>query len=216
MLGMGNFKGGCLVIGVREEDSGILDYIGIEDLVDKKEVVDGIKKFIPQKLLTGSFDILNLVFVDSEYERLKGKKFQVILIYDKPENIPYVSKAESGNSIKVDTIYARRGTGTVSANYEELQDIINRRIETRYSSSRELNLKNHLEQLKTLYEEIPKTISCSPFFSNLGLAIPQALFGEVKPNPEYPKENFNKFILKMIKEKKNIIAKELGLGEIES
>lgn len=213
ILAMGNRESGCLIMGMKEEKDGTLKPVGLEKLIDKADITKGIQAYIPKKL-KDDVEILDFSFEDAEYKKLIGKKFQIIFVVQKSEYLPYVSMIGNGEDIKADTIYFRRGTESTQANYEELQEIINKRIETKYSSSRELSLKNHLEQLKTLYAEIPKTISFSPFFSNLALAIPQVLLGEVKLNPEYPKESYSEFIIKMVKEKKNIITKELALEEI--
>jgi len=211
ILAISNLENGCVILGVKEEKDGVLKPVGLENLIDKADITKKIKKYLPIKLFE-NIEISNLSYEDSDYKKLIGKKFQIIFIPYKPEHIPYVSKAD-GEGIEIDTIYIRRKTESARANYEELQDIINRRIETKYSSSREMNLKVHLEQLKKLYEEIPQTISYSPFLSNLGLVIPRALLGEVKPNPEYPKESYNEFILKMLDKKKKLIAEELGVGD---
>jgi hypothetical protein len=50
----------------------------------------------------------------------------------------------------------RNKTETVEANYEQLQGIINRRIQTQYSSAAELTLEEHLAQLKLLYSNIER------------------------------------------------------------
>lgn len=209
ILAISNLENGCIVLGVKEEKDGVLKPVGLEKIIDKADIIKKIKKYLPSNLLE-NIELLNFSYEDSEYKKLIGKKFQIIFISYMPEYLPYISKA-GGEGIEIDTIYIRRKTESVRANYEELQDIINRRIETGYSSSREMNLKVHLEQLKTLYKEIPKTISYSPFFSNLGLAIPQVLRVEEKPNPEYPKESYNKFILRILDKKKKLISKELGI-----
>ncbi len=215
ILAMANYEGGCLVIGIKQKEDNSLTPKGLEKLTDKADITKGIKKYLPSKTLE-SIEILDFSYEDSEYKKLAGKKFQIIFIFYKPEYLPHVSRA-GGKGIKEDTIYIRRDTEAAPVNYDELQDIINRRVETKYSSSRELNLKKHLEQLKTLYEEIPETISYPPFFANLMTrVIPKELLGEEKANPEYPKESYNEFILKMIREKKSIITKELGFRNIES
>jgi len=131
----------------------------------------------------------------SEYPKLVSKKFQVLLVEDSPQYIPFVASGD-GDGIRKNAIYTRHGTSTEEAKYEELQEIINRRIETGYSSREELGLDKHLGELKALYRSIPRYsglafgIDVSPFFAK---------------NPKYPEEDFEDFVSRMVVEKKKII-----------
>lgn len=149
LLGIANLGGGCIVVGVAERDDKTLESKGIIELTDKKDIVDGIKKFLPHAL-SEDIEILDFAYSASEYEVLKGKNFQVILVAGDPKHIPFVSMSE-GDGIRKNAIYVRHGTSSEEANYEELQNIINRRIETSYSSQSEIDLRTHIEELKTLY-----------------------------------------------------------------
>ena len=101
---------------------------------------------MPNVLLT-DVDIQNFSYEASEYPKLIGKKFQVILIPSEPIHLPYVAMSE-GDGIRNNAIYIRRGTNTEEANYDELQRVINRRLETAYFSQSELDARAHIEQLK--------------------------------------------------------------------
>lgn len=210
ILAISNRESGCLSIGIREEDDGSLSPIGLKKLTDKANILKGIQKYVPEKLIN-NIEILDFKFEDSEYKKLIGKKFQIIFVTQKPEDIPYISTSGKGKDIKANTIYFRHGTESRPANYEELQKIINKRVETKYSSSREMNLKVHLEQLKQLYEEIPKSIvsSSSPF--TVGKLAEKIMRITYEPNPNYPSESYEDFILKMLERKKKLIAGELGV-----
>ncbi len=190
ILGFANSGGGCLFSGVEELDDGSFDPVGLDSLVDKADVHRGIEKFIPTQL---EYEILDFAYEASEYPKIVGKKFQILLVEDSPQYIPFVA-LEHGDGIRKNAIYVRHGTCTEEANYEELQEVINRRIETGYSSREELGLDRHLGELKALYRHIP------PYSSLLAFVSP--LFAK---NPKYPKEDFEDFVNRMITEKKGVI-----------
>lgn len=96
---------------------------------------------------------MDFSYEESEYPKLKGKSFQVLFVEDDPTHLPFAA-VKDGPHVRGNAIYTRRGVATEEANYEELQRIINRRLETGYSSRRELDLKTHLEQLRVLYEQL--------------------------------------------------------------
>jgi len=156
--------------------------VGIDKLIDKADIQKGIQKFIPVQL---KYESLDFSFEDSEYPKIIGKKFQFVLVEDTPAYIPFV--ANDGKDIRKNAIYIRRGTATEEANYEELQEIFNRRLETGYSSQREFNLEKHLGELECLYRHIPRFD-----FDTL-------------PSLASMMDPFNVFVKQEIKEKKEII-----------
>ena len=116
-----------------------------------------------------------------------------------PEYIPFIARCNS-DGIRENVIYVRRGTSTEEANYEELQEIINRRLETGYSSSEELDLSKHLAELHALYNQIPRYVGIAEIMEDsLG-----SFTGQV--NHSYPKEDFDVFVARMIRDKKEIIS----------
>ncbi len=70
-----------------------------------------------------------------------------------PKHIPFLTK-KAADGIKDNIVYIRRGTNTDEATHEELQKIINKRIETGYSTRHVLELNDHLDQLETLYSSM--------------------------------------------------------------
>ena len=87
----------------------------------------GLEDYLSQDL---EYDILDVFSSEAtNYRLVQDKNFQVLLVEDKPEYLPFVSKCES-NGIEKDTVYIRRGTDLVSATFEEIQDIVNRRVDT--------------------------------------------------------------------------------------
>jgi len=216
ILGIANSKGGCVIVGVAQTEDNVLEPKGLSKLTDKAEITGGIKRYIPDALFP-SIDVLDFSYSTSEYETLVGKKFQVILVDDDPKHLPFISTAES-DDISNNAIYVRRGTSTEVANYQELQILLNRRLETGYSSSREIDLETHLEQLKILYRHIDEfhfSGATDLLDTNLGTMIRRLMGYTTKtPNPNYPKEGFDAFIARMVEKKKARIAIDLNVANI--
>jgi hypothetical protein len=118
-----------------------------------------------------------------------------------PKYVPFVSISD-GDGIRKSAIYVRRQGETAEANYEELQEVINRRIETQYSSKREQLLEKTLSELKILYDSIPRYID--------GDELEFEQNAPIVNNPRYPKESFEKFIRKMVQRKKTQIVQILS------
>lgn len=136
-----------------------------------------------------------------QYPAIIGKKFQVMFVEFSSEHIPYVSRRE-GDGIKSPAIYVRRGGQTSEASHEELQRIINQRIETKYSTSNEITLKQHMEQLKVLYSE---RSSNNPIFLSLA-----KVFAFRGPGDSDDDDSYNDFVKRTISIKKSIILKSIG------
>ena len=214
ILGFANSKGGVIVFGVEQKDDNTLEPCGMQEIKDKADVEKGIRKYIPANL---EYIILDFSYDSSEYPKLIGKRFQVIVVEDNPRHIPYVCESES-ESTRTGAIYIRRGTQTIEAGYDELQKLINRRIETGYTSTKELALQEHLEQLKMLYQHVQRyyykpgkasiITSIAESMKVMGLA---ELYGEKIDNPNYPKETYEDFIIKIIEQKKLLIMDLLGI-----
>lgn len=191
-LALANSGGGCLIIGVEDNNP-----IGLEILKDKADVYKGLEKFVPTQLVS---DIAEFEYESSEYPKLIGKRFQVFFVEDTPQYIPFIARAD-GEGIRRNAIYTRRGTNSEEATYETLQQMFNRRLETGYSSQRELTLEMHLAELKTLYDSIPKN------FSTWKVTTELANLFETIPNPSYPLESREDFINKLIEAKKEVIRR---------
>lgn len=200
ILGLANSGGGCLIIGVEENDDKTFNPIGVEAFRDKAEIQRGVRKFLPNQL---KYLVLDFSYQDSEYPKIIGKKFQVLLVEDAPEYIPFVGKSD-GDGIRKNAIYIRHGTNSEEAHYEALQDIVNRRIETGYSSSGEFDISKHLSELNALYGYIEP--ARNPYE---GFEYYENLPPYFESNPMYPEESFEEFVSKMIEQKKMLIEKTL-------
>jgi hypothetical protein len=173
--------------------------VGLAELADKAAIHAGIKSFLPDDL-QGRLTVLDFAFEASEYPALVGKRFQVMLVDYSPDHIPLLSKRD-GEGIKAAAIYVRREGQTEEATHDELQRLINARIETRYSTSEEITLKQHIEQLKVLFSELPGR----NLFSNLFRTF--ASLGE--PMGEET-DTFSAFMKRAVQIKKSIILREIG------
>lgn len=216
ILGIANSGGGCIVIGIAENADKSLEAKGIDPIIDKSQVINGVKKYIPGSLLS-DLDILDMSYDAAEYPKLVGKKFQVVLVSEDVKRLPYVATAE-GAGIRNNAIYVRRGVSTEEANHDELQRIVNARLDSGYSSQSELNLEAHIEHLRLLYKQIEKNrvYTQGGVVQVAAQALGPALasyFGETKlvPNPHYPKESIDAFFSRMIERKKKRIEIELDL-----
>jgi hypothetical protein len=206
ILGLANTDGGVLIIGVQEDQSGSLNPVGLAKLTDKADVLNSIKKFLPSELLARVHP-LDFVFEASEYPKIVGKSFQVLLVEFNPEHIPFVAM-RSSTGLRESAIYVRRDGLTEEASHSEVQALINKRIETRYSTSSELTLKKHIEQLRTLYAEIPEFATG---LARFGLTQFSAL--RSTRNSFYPTESVNEFLARMVEAKKGRIARVLDLDD---
>jgi len=204
ILGFANSEGGILIIGIREENTGSLTVLGIDSFQDKTYIKSKLQKYLPQEL---KYDIHNFDYDDSpEWKPIKNKKFQVLIVEDTPQYLPFLSLNSSGDILHRNRVYYRGKINTEEATYEELKKIINRRLDTNISTTTEDEFKEHITQLKVLYSFIDKYISALPFLD------PDFSSDFIKENLEYPEEDFEEFIIRMINRKKEIIE---GLVRLE-
>ena len=214
ILGIANSAGGCMVIGVREKKDKSLESIGLKTLTDKTDVLKGIQKFLPELLFsTLGNSIVDFSFKESEYLTIRGKKFQVLFVGDDPKHIPFIATAK-GEGIRKLGIYVRQGPATQEANYEELQRVINRRLETGYSSQREIDLTTHLGELQALYHNISKYHYPHAITTQAITSILAPLQGKPELNPAYPKEGYDDFVAHMVERKKRLIEMVLNVQDL--
>lgn len=214
MLAIANSEGGIIVFGVTENEDGSMQCDGLKELKDKANVSNEIKKYISSDL---KYEIYDFSYTSSEYAALEGRHFQLMVIDDIPECIPFMAKKESAN-LKTNEIYVRRGTSCEVASQEEIGNIIKRRINYIHPLNGEpLQLEEHLRQLKILYENINKekvyyTNDVLANFSNVWSKL-VGIKGQklIEPNPVYPDEEYEEYIARLIVDKKNKIERVLDL-----
>lgn len=217
MLAMANCGGGIILIGVVENEDGTVQCEGVETLRDKADISNDIKKYITTDL---HYEVYDFVYNTSEYAALEGRNYQMMVIDDTPEHIPFMAK-KRGNNIKDNVVYIRRGTSSEEANQEEIRALINRRINYMNPLTGEpLRLEEHLSQLKLLYNSIErekvyyKNAVGTGMLSALKSIISSVMIsGErvVEDNPLYPDENYDEFVSRMISQKKKKIERVLDL-----
>jgi len=202
ILAIGNSGGGCIVFGITQKADKSLATTGLAEIQDKADVTSGFQKFLPTQL---KYDVLDFSYTDSEYTVLVGKKFQVVIVLDLPEYLPFISKSESTGIKRA--VYVRRGTASEEANYEELQELLNRRIQTGYSTQSEFDLQKELQELKFLYSQIDRYHFKSSWREHIStVTMSASMFAQEKvTNPTYPKEDYEDFIVRMIDLKKQRI-----------
>lgn len=217
MLALANSQGGFLIFGVAENEDKSICIDGLPEIKDKAVISNGVKNFISSNL---KYEIYDFSYDASEYQALVNKKFQMLVVEDTPQYIPFLSKKESG-SLKQNMIYIRRGTSCEIANEEELQVMLNRLLNYLHPLNGEpLQLEEHLEQLKILYQKIEKnhvyykTGISKEVSALVGSIVNLVVKGEkkVEPNPFYPEESYEQFISRMIIEKKKKIERVLELN----
>ena len=221
MLAMANNGGGIIIFGVKENEDNTFDVLGLDNLKDTADISNSISRLVSSSL---DYEVFNFVFDSDVYGEFENKKFQIMVIHDTPERLPFVSLGQS-EKIEKDVIYVRRGTKSEKATSEEINRIIERKIATIYSENTDMSLDQHLEQLKKLYSELPQKIrvlvrkGSQPNFAAALKVFGErigALYGtpdeyEEKDNPNYPDEGYEAFILRMINAKKLKIEKVLDL-----
>lgn len=188
---MANNGGGVVIFGISESKEGDFEPIGIESFVDPADIQNMIEKYVPATL---NYKTYNFSFDSPKYRKLRDKKFQMIVIEDTPEELPFISIGQ-GKDISSDTIYVRRGTKSTQANNVEIKKILDRRMATMHCHISVKQLEEHMEQLEFLYEKLNslKDKDHKSIWAGQG---------------EYTEE-YGDFILKMIEKKKKSIERTL-------
>lgn len=216
MLALANSHGGLIVFGVAENEDKTVACEGLSEFKDKAVISNEIKHYISSNLV---YSVHDFCYSDSEYKELMNRKFQMLVVDDAPEYIPFLAKKESG-ALKKNAIYVRRGTSCEIANEEELSEMIKRRCNYIHPLNGEpLELQEHLNQLRILYANIDAnrvyykkgTGSLSALVRSLETV--DFMMGEkvVEPNPLYPEETYEQFVSRTIAAKKNKIERVLDL-----
>lgn len=123
------------------------------------------------------------------------------------DKIPIVCERES-NLFKKGDIFIRRGTNTEKVNYEELQMLLNRRIEAIKAQLTDEGLNEQLKQLKILYDAIPTVINKYSYSALKQSPFALQMFHKEK-NKVYPEKSYEEFLVDMIQMKQEKIQKYL-------
>ena len=200
IIAMANKAGGVIIFGVKETENGNFESVGLQ-LDDKTEFQKKIEAYLPDKLIRSVHDFS---FNEVEYTKIIGKSFRVVIVEYTPDYIPFLSKKD-GEGIKKNLIYIRKNASSEQAEYNDLQDIFNRRLETSFSSAREISLTEHFKELKEIYSLLSKNIITTKDMYSFIDTMRILSMSESKPNPKYPKEDYDDFVVRMITLKKSVI-----------
>lgn len=215
ILAMANKHGGAIVFGVEEIENNVFKPCGLLNNLDITDIQKKIYSYLPRELQS-IVSFIPFFFKEDELEdHIKGKQFLVVIVDYEPRYVPFVALKEK-DKLKRNVIYIRRNRASEPINHEELQELLNKRIDTQHSTTTERELREHLDELKELYGHIPrnisKVISRTPgiFESRLDfINTATSIFGETKyehiPNPNYPEEDYEKFVKRIIEIKKKVI-----------
>ncbi|PLS17070.1 ATP-binding protein [Bacillus sp. M6-12] len=151
ILAIANSGGGCIIVGVNQTDDGKISIDGLSEreFLDKADVDNKLENLLPKYL---KYHTEDFIFPKRTHALLQGKRFQVMIIEYDPKYVPYTSTITRGE-LTYGAIYVRQGTKTIEASNDKLVEIILRKAESGGSDYHELSLKEHLNQLKELYEE---------------------------------------------------------------
>ncbi len=210
ILAMANTSGGVIVYGVEEDKKSTLIPVGInlKESDDKTKFRQKLDKYLDRHL---KYEVIDFHYPDTDtdyQEAIQGKTFRVIIVEYNPRYIPFLSKKQS-EKLERKYVYVRKNYSSEIADYESLQNIFSRRIETEFSSLREITLTEHLSELKEMYPFIEKGTWYNDYeYDRRHIDIDAVMYGVTRvfePNPNYPKEDFEKFVGRMIDMKKSVI-----------
>lgn len=213
ILALSNSGGGALIFGVEENNDGSLNPKGLPSNKDKAEISSNLSKYFPHDDL---WQVHNFDLSASEYSKIKGDNFQVLIVNSDETKIPILSK-KGGTGISPNAIYIRSGTESKEADKDQLERLINRRIESGYSSQKRLNIAEHLDQLEELYlrKKREYLTGSSGAFESLVLGSMLKTMHEDTLMDLYPGNNkhpdYYVFIEELIEKKQERINQELGL-----
>ena len=151
ILAISNSGGGCLILGVRQEDDGSLTLRGLtdEDFYDKADVDNKLQHLLPSYLTYRTEDYLFQSEVDP---LLHSKRFQALIIEYDPRYVPFTSVVTKGE-LRDGAIYVRQGTKTIEAGNEHLVEIIMKKVHLNGYERSMKSLEEHLSDLRTLLKE---------------------------------------------------------------
>ena len=143
ILAMANTDGGIICFGVSETDNG-LEPTGLDEIEDSTDIKKKLSKYLPYEL---EFEPVQINYNNNvEWEELKNKSFLMIIIEFTPEYIPFLPMKES-KSFKRTSIFCRKNSSSTECEYNDLKDLLNKRVQTNTLTS--LSSKD-LEDLKLL------------------------------------------------------------------
>ncbi|MFP7300545.1 helix-turn-helix domain-containing protein [Neobacillus niacini] len=151
VLAIANSGGGCIIVGVSQNDEGSILLTGLteDDFLDKADIDNKLANLLPKYLKYRTEDF----YFGGGEQTLSKKRFQVLIIEYDPKYVPYTSVVQR-NELRYGAIYVRQGTKSLEATNDKLVEIILRKVQSGGSGVNEYTLKEHLDHLKELYDEL--------------------------------------------------------------
>lgn len=209
IIALANSGGGAIIFGVEEAENGSLQSCGVSNPQDEADFGNQVEKYLPDSV-HNIYSLETFDYGDVYDDEISGLTFQVVFVEGAGERAPIVA-TNAGSSITEGDIYIRRSTKSTTANYEEIQELLQKRRESSVEKET-AELHEELRQLKTLYSEIDKNKTYMSGLSGLGNLFSKMY--DTKPNPNYPDEDYEAFISNLIEKKKIKIEQRLGVSEI--
>jgi predicted HTH transcriptional regulator len=197
-LAIANSGGGVIIFGIRD---ATLEPVGLIALASKQAVFDTFRSYIPAPLIN-EITLLDFDYTNTDYAPLRGKQIQVLAIPDIPEAIPFVCEEEwhkEDEHVRRGAIYVRSGTNTREANYDQVQRLLNRRIETISPQTSTNRVRRELDQLQMLY--VARTRASVPTSPN----------GDLQPVRDDVGAEFRSYLEHLINRKHVLVEQALGL-----
>ena len=145
LLALANSQGGIIVFGLKEENDHSIIPTGLTELKDKADINSNVAKYLPPEL---DYQVFDFSFESSEYEKLNNKKFQMVVVSNTPERLPFISLAES-KYLKKDIINIQR-----IKKEEAKKNLINK---IKSSKKNKENKSQNKKRVSIAVENIPKT-----------------------------------------------------------
>jgi Putative DNA-binding domain len=207
IIAMANAGGGTVVFGIDDNKKpvGIQD----EEIKDPTDFHKKLSAYLSPNLL---YHWQGISYKDDEtYGDFSGKTFFVCHIPKQDRYIPFIAK-KSSNDINNRVIYIRKNTSTDTADNEDLEKMFRNRIIEQYEDLTNIDLEEHLQQLKKLYDATYRRrgVSVLEHFPEIGGSLLIK-----KDNKFYPKETYEEFIANMIDKKKRRIEIVLEVADFD-
>lgn len=146
IIGMANTNGKIIMLGVEDTENG-LKPCDLEINTDTTDMKKQLAKYLPHEL---RYDIHQIDYDErDEWGDLKNKSFKIIKIDFTPEYIPFLPINGSKYYEKT-CVFCRKNSSTTRCEYDDLQDIFNKRKSINHYGITTLTLRNELEELKIL------------------------------------------------------------------
>jgi predicted HTH transcriptional regulator len=209
LLAFANSNSGLIVVGVEERSDGTTHPTGLDKIIDKATIINGLEKYLPPKLLD-QISINDFDYSASEYAALVGRLFQTVSVTTNTLEQPYFSIG-SGKAIEESRVYVRRQGKTTEAKSEDIERMIQDRVEA-LQALPERDLDNDLKELRALYKNLPdydeRYENAPNAFSSQFIQNAFAMMGR-RQNPFIPDEGYSEFVARMIEKKKAKITRSI-------